>query len=159
MRKGDPPLNPTGRNQYTYRGDFERAIDALLASRPTPGERTGVVKALAKHFGRGRNALVAAELALAALPHDATRGELAAFLHSFAVLVSPGHPILTPRLWAQAPLEIDHAGELVVTVEAREAVVRRLDRWLDAAKRDAAEKARAEASNDLGKAATPAGAA
>ena len=30
VKNGDPPLNPKGNNQYTYRRDFERSITLLL---------------------------------------------------------------------------------------------------------------------------------
>ena len=130
--------NPSGVNQFTYRADFEAALDSLFAAAPTDAERVAIAKAVAKFFGRGKIARLQADLALAVMPRDATRAQLSAFMHAFAALISPGHPILTPRLWPQSPLEVKHGGDLTVTLEAREAVARRLDRWLDVVKRDVA---------------------
>ena len=37
--------------------------------------------------------------------------------------------------------EVEHRGEVKVTLEAREAVVRRLERWTDSVRRDALDRA------------------
>ena len=57
--------NPVGRNQYSYRRDFERAADALLRGVATEGER--------RRLGLDDDLL-------ALIPEDATRGEILAFV-------------------------------------------------------------------------------
>ena len=38
QRAGEPGHNQTGRNQYSYKRDFERTVDALLRGKPVNGE-------------------------------------------------------------------------------------------------------------------------
>ena len=78
--------NPTGRNQYTYRREFERSIDRLLAGEFPDGERERVG--------------IPPEV-LKLLPEGATRGEVIAHVAVLRAVQGDEkvQPDVLARLW------------------------------------------------------------